>query len=452
MEGAAILNRNRRLRLCLALAVGFCLAVFQARALAGVDVVNSVRLHDAPHRTRIVFDLPGPIEHRLDKLTDPDRIVLDLENTRLDYDIHSLDFDGTPIKDVRVGKHENHRTRVVFDLTHEVRMRTDLVKPVDPHGWRLVLDLIDGKTEPVKSVKSMDETGGSGPRPMIVAIDAGHGGEDPGAHGPDGTKEKNITLHIAKRLYRLMEHTPGLKPGLVRKGDYYIPLAKRRVIARKMHADVFISIHADAYTDPSATGASVFAVSRSGATTARARYLAQMANASDKVAGVADDEQDDSSLLSVLADMTTTGSMTHSIYMGRRILQQLDQVTDLHGDRHKVEQAGFAVLKNPDMVSVLVETGFISNRHEEHELRSGRHQERIARAILRGVESYFEHHPPPGSLFAAERNGDTDKYRIKPGDTLSSIAQQYSVSMSAIRSANDLDSDMIQVGQVLQIP
>lgn len=420
----------------------------QAAAALSID---SVRLYRAPDHTRIVFDLPGKIDFKLDKLVNPDRVVVDLDNAMLNFNMASLDYADSPIKDIRVGKHP-HKTRVVFDMKQEVRLRTNLLKPVDPHGWRLVVDLYDSKPKPVKS--ALEEATQAGqPRNMIIAIDAGHGGEDPGAHGPRGTLEKNITLQISRRLKALMEKEPGMTPVLTRTGDYYVPLAERRHIARQQHhADLFISIHADAFTNASAHGASVFALSSRGATSATARYLAKMANESDKVAGVYAEEQDDSNLLSVLADMRMSGSMAHSLYLGRQILSHLDDIASLHGGRHKVEQANFVVLRDPEMVSVLVETGFISNRKEELALRSPTHQEKIAKAILAGVRDYFRSHPAPGSYYAAQRKMKRNEYHIRSGDTLSSIAQQYQVSEQALRTANDLDSDQIQVGQTLVIP
>ena len=288
---------------------------------------------------------------------------------------------------------------------------------------------------------------------MIVAIDPGHGGEDPGAIGPSGTYEKTVVLQIGQRLKKLMDEAPGMRAVLVRSGDYYVPLAERRRRAREDHdADVFISIHADAFTDPRANGASVFALSNGGATSARARYLAKMANDSDRVAGVYEDEKDDSNLLSVLADLQVTGSMSHSLYMGRQVLEQLEGVTRLHGGRKSVEQAGFAVLKEPRMVSILIETGFISNPQEERNLRSASHQQKLARAILNGVDAYFRNHPAPDSWYAVQRRQEGDQHRIRPGDTLSEIARHYQVSEQELRRANNINGDRILVGQVLKIP
>lgn len=434
----------------------FSLACLMPLSLLAAQDIDSVRLHRAPDHTRIVFDLKAPLEHKLDKLGNPDRIVVDLSDADLAFDVTQLDYSNSPITNIRVGKHDGNRTRVVFDLKESVRPRTNLLKPIDPFGWRLVLDLYDADPQPVKSVAKTSKPEAGGVRPMIVAIDAGHGGEDPGARGPSGVYEKHVVLSIARKVYALMEKEPGIKPVLIRDGDYYVPLAERRRIASEKHnADVFISIHADAFTDHKAHGASVFALSNRGATSAKAGYLAKIANESDRVAGVYEEEKDNTGLLSVLADMTMNGSMAHSVFLGRQILEEMGQVTKLHGNRTTVEQAAFAVLKEPSMVSVLVETGFISNRAEEKNLNSRTHQEKLAKSILAGVKRYFETHPAPDSWFAARRGSNASRvasHRIEPGDTLSSIARRYSVSEHDLRNRNNLSSDVIRVGQVLEIP
>ena len=265
--------------------------------------IDSVRLHRAPDHTRIVFDLPAPVDHKLDKLANPDRIVLDLQDAALDFDVKTLDYDSSPIANIRVGKHTD-KTRVVLDMNESVRTRTNLLKPIDPHGWRLVVDLFDKELQTAKADKPKPQKPAEpkAQRLMIVAIDAGHGGEDPGARGPSGTYEKTIVLQIAKKLEALVNGKAGMRAVMVRDGDYYVPLVERRKIAREKHgADVFVSIHADAFTDARAHGASVFALSNRGATSARARYLAKIANESDRVAGVYEEEEDDSSLYGVLA-------------------------------------------------------------------------------------------------------------------------------------------------------
>ncbi len=434
----------------------FTLAVLCWGSLAFAQTsIDSVRLHRAPDHTRIVFDLPAPVDHKLDKLANPDRIVLDLQEAALNFDVKTLDYASSPIANIRVGKHTD-KTRVVLDMKESVRTRTNLLKPIEPHGWRLVVDLFDKELQTTAKADKPEPKEQAQPkaqRLMIVAIDAGHGGEDPGARGPSGTYEKTIVLQIAKKLEAKVNAKAGMRAVMVRDGDYYVPLVERRKIAREKHgADVFVSIHADAFTDARAHGASVFALSNRGATSARARYLAKIANESDRVAGVYEEEEDDSSLYSVLADLQMNGSMAGSLYLGRQVLLEMGKVTKLHGGRDKVEQAGFAVLKEPEMVSILVETGFISNPTEERNLRSSAHQTKLARSVLNGIDAYFRSHPAPNSWYAAQRRERGDEYRIQPGDTLSEIAQQYSVSEQSIRSANGINGDSIRVGQVLKIP
>lgn len=291
---------------------------------------------------------------------------------------------------------------------------------------------------------------------MVVAIDAGHGGEDPGALGPTGLREKDVVLQIAKRLHDLLKKEPGITPVLVRDGDYYVPLAERRRIAAEDHdADLFLSIHADAFTDARAYGASVFRLSQNGASSATAQHLAKIENNSDRIAGIYEEEKDNSGLLGVLADLRMRGVLTHSAVLGKHLLSELGHITPLHGGRRTVEEANFAVLREPKMVSVLVETGFISNREEERKLRSAAHQDKLARALRNGIYQYFKDNPTPDTWFDAQRreNGGTRiTHKIQSGETLSYIAQQYSISEARLREVNQLSGDMIRVGQTLQIP
>lgn len=425
--------------------------------------IDSIRMSRSEERTRVVFDLQGPAEHKIDKLSNPDRLVVDISAARLGFDINQLDFSNSPVKAVRTGQHGSDMLRVVFDLAQPIRASSQLLMPDPPSGWRLLVDLIpsgdvDTKAPPPKTASvpsGIKQTSASG-RKMVVALDPGHGGQDPGAIGPSGTREKDIVLQIAQRIATLIDREPGMRAVLVRTGDYYVPLADRRSIAAERHrADVFLSIHADAFTDSRAHGASVFALSNRGATSARASYLARIANDSDRVAGVYQEERENSALLTVLADMTTSGSMTHSLILGRMILEEMGQVTKLHGNRRQVEQAGFAVLRESSMVSLLVETGFISNPQEERNLRSTAHQEKVARAVVAGLRAYFESHPQPETWYAQNRRNSPSRpatHKIARGETLSAIARRYAVSEAALRSHNDLRGDTIRAGQVLKIP
>jgi N-acetylmuramoyl-L-alanine amidase len=313
----------------------------------------------------------------------------------------------------------------------------------------VVIDLFDPPSsqsdpEPVLSVDSLDAR-----RDIIVAIDAGHGGEDPGASGPGKLREKTVVLQIARRLEQQLSGVPGFKPVLIRSGDYYVSLKSRRNKARELQADLLVSIHADAFRQTSAHGASVYALSTRGATSTAAKYLAENENAADLVGGVEVAEMDPV-LASVLTDLSMTGTLDTSLNLGALILEQIGGVARLH--KKQVEQAGFAVLKSPDVPSLLIETGFISNPTESERLSTPAYQDKMARAIRRGIQSWFARQPPPGTLLAWQREQGAREVTGAPGDTLSEIAQQHSVSVASIKTTNGLNRDVIFVGQTLLIP
>lgn len=306
---------------------------------------------------------------------------------------------------------------------------------------------------PVKSLRDVDRG-----RELIIAIDAGHGGKDVGARGPSGTHEKDVVLAIARKLAALVEKEPGMRPVLVRDGDYFIRLRERMNKARKQRADLFVSIHADAFSDHRARGSSVFVVSERGASSEMARMLAAQENAADLVGGVSLNDKDEL-LKSVLLDLSQSASIEASMTVADNVLGELKQVGRVHKTR--VQQAGFMVLKSPDVPSVLVETAFISNPEEERQLRDARHQQRLAHAIMKGIRAYFRDNPPPGTVVAARdasggdvtgRDVNGREHVIKRGETLSEIAKRYAVSMDRLRVANGLSGDTVQVGGVLRIP
>jgi len=285
-----------------------------------------------------------------------------------------------------------------------------------------------------------------GERDVVIAIDAGHGGDDPGALGRHGTREKDVTLAIARKLAQVIDAEPGMKAVLVRKGDYYVGLRQRMGIARQNKADLFVSIHADAFRDPRVRGASVYTLSRRGASSEAARWLAESENASDLIGGVSLEDKDDV-LASVLLDLSQTAAMEASADVAQRVFRQLRRFGPVHSNR--VQQAGFMVLKSPDIPSILVETAFISNASEEQHLNNPAHQAELAQAIMSGIREYFQVSPPPGTLMASQAE---HRHVIEPGDTLSGIAQQYRVSLNSLRDINGLTSDQIRVGQTLLIP
>lgn len=430
---------------CWAVIILVSMTVLAVAEAASPTEVKSIRMWPAPDTTRLVIDLSAPIDHSLFTLKSPNRIVIDLNHARMRTKPSNLDFTNSFVKDVRYAARNQDDLRIVLDLTSNVRPKSFLLKPNREYGHRLVIDLV-GNEVASKPTPSNNLKYKNAQRDIIVAIDAGHGGDDPGAIGRRGTREKDVVMAIAKRLETLVKNERGMRPIMIRKGDYYVGLKKRVKLARREQADIFISIHADAYRNSKAKGTSVFVVSDRGASSQAARFLAEKENQSDLIGGVDFDEIDDDLLKLVLVDMVKNSTMETSHQVASNVLGNLGQITHLH--KRNVEQAGFRVLKAPDIPSILIETAFISNPAEERKLRNPKHQQRIASSILKGVRNYFHSNPPPGTLLALQ---DT-KHRVARGETLSAIANQYSVSVAMIRSVNQLENDRIRVGSVLVIP
>ncbi|MDH4039923.1 MAG: N-acetylmuramoyl-L-alanine amidase [Gammaproteobacteria bacterium] len=409
--------------------------------------VHEVRLWRAPDHTRIVFDLTGPAEHKLIVLENPSRIVLDVENTSFKAGVDGLKLKGTPVDSLRTGIRQGNDLRVVLELNTVVNPRSFFLKANEQAGDRLVLDLYDKAPQAqavvTKSVQHSDK------RDIIIAIDAGHGGEDPGAIGPNRRREKDIVLAIARELNALLQADKGFRPTMIRTGDYYVSLRGRRELARERQADLFVSIHADAFKRREARGASVYALSTQGATSTAARYLAEKENASDLVGGVTLSDKDDV-LAGVLADLSMTSTLDNSLKLGAKVLRHVDTVANLH--KNTVEQAGFAVLKSPDIPSILVETGFISNPSESQLLATSAYQKKMARAIHTGIREWFLAHPPSGTLVAWQRQQNGQQYTIARGDTLSGIAERFNVPVSDLKIRNGISGEKIMVGQKLLIP
>ena len=424
--------------------------------------VRNLRMWHADGNTRLVFDLSGPVRYGLFSLSGPDRIVLDLDNSKLMTRLDRLSLKGTPIKDIRYGTPTAGKLRVVIDLASRVNPNSFLLSPNKEFGNRLVIDLkeqgtvapagnpnvapahgptmVASSARPAPVASSLTATAvtavaaparapvtqsrpvarlADAPRPnpntkvsllrpqgrdILVMIDPGHGGKDPGATGKHGEHEKDVTLAIGRRLKALIDAKKGYRAELTRNGDYFIPLRGRTEIARRKHADLFISIHADASPNGVASGASVFALSNRGATSETARWLANTENNSDLIGGKGDLSLNDKdqALASVLLDLSMTASMASSLNVGQQVLSNIGQVSDLHGRR--VEQAGFVVLKSPDIPSILVETGFITTPRESARLFNPSYQQTLARSIFGGVQSYFAQNPPQGTYIAALRD------------------------------------------------
>lgn len=458
-----------------ALVSGLVLMLAAVQALAASDV-QSVRLWRAPDNTRLVFDLSGPVQHKVFTLTAPDRIVIDVDGGNLPKPFEQLALKNTPISGLRAAKFDADTLRVVIDLSAQVTPKSFTLTPNQQYGHRLVVDLYDEGADSSTTADIPATTTPSTPaapvsptlpalklpplpsskRDIIIAIDAGHGGEDPGAIGPGKAYEKNVVLQISKELQRQINAEKGFRAELVRTGDYFIPLRKRTEIARKKGADLFVSIHADAAPRSSAYGASVFALSDRGATSETARWLADSENRSDLIGGAGSvNLGEDQMLAGVLLDLSMTASLASSLNVGQKVLSNMGRITRLHKSR--VEQAGFMVLKSPDIPSILVETGFISNPSEARKLQTASHQQSLARSIHSGVRQFFHENPPPGTYVAWLRDSGKiasvpREHVVRSGESLALLAQRYQISLPALRSANSLKGDVIKVGQTLNIP
>jgi N-acetylmuramoyl-L-alanine amidase len=424
--------------------------LFSTVAAAQSARIDGARAWSAPDSTRVVFDISAPVVHQLSLLHDPERVVVDIMGVETGATLDALKVSNNVFSDVRYAMREPNTLRVVFDLSARVRPKSFLLKPNERYGHRLVVDLLredavsESKAAPAKSAPA---TVPAEPlRDVVVAIDAGHGGEDPGAIGPGGTQEKDIVLAIAQRLRDKVEHEPGMRALMIRNSDYFVSLSGRKRMAQAQHADMFVSIHADSFRkNPAARGASVFALSAKGASSEAARWLADSENATDAIGGVNLEDKDDM-LASVLLDLSQSGTIEASVDLGDRVLGELGKVGSVH--KGKVEQAGFVVLKSLGIPSLLVESGFISNRNEELKLRDPMYQELLANSVMRGMRSYFADHAPPGTVLSA---GNV-KHVIKPGETLAGIAQRYQVSPAALRHLNEIQGETLEAGKILRIP
>ena len=433
-----------------------CLRIACAAALLGcvgaahAAEIKNLRIWAGPEYTRAVFDVSGPVEYKLFELSQPSRVVLDLHASSLGASFNAPAAKGL-LKSLRAGKQGKDDARVVFDLAEGAHPKSFLLAPADKFGYRLVLDLYpaSAKPSPVKSVAAA--AAGKG-RNVIIAVDAGHGGDDPGASGASGAHEKDITLAVARELKKLIDNTPGMTAVLTRDGDYFIPLEKRYRKAREAKADLFVSIHADAFTSSDARGSSVWVLSPRGATNEASRWLADRENRADLVGGISLDDKDDT-LARVLLDLSQGATMGASNSVAEQVLGALRKLGPTH--RNYVERANFVVLRSPDVPSILVETAFITNPAEEARLKNPQHREKLANAILDGVSEYFRASPPPGSLIATGRTRQRSKasrYVVSRGDTLSAIAESHGLTQAQLRDANELDGEGLRTGEVLQIP
>ncbi|HET8697406.1 MAG TPA: N-acetylmuramoyl-L-alanine amidase [Gammaproteobacteria bacterium] len=449
-------------------------------------VLGGVHVWSGPQGTSVVFDLSSPVDHRMFTLDDPDRVVIDLPSTVARGNV-SLSEPRGVVGAIRSAERAGGELRVVLELNRAASAQTFLVSPEGNHGYQLVIDLIPPGVRAMPAVATTaslerpaatpppapepkaavltsdpiiapepvapqrkDRSAANRGRDVVIAVDAGHGGQDPGASGRNGVREKDVVLAIARRLAAEIDAQPGMRAVLTRKGDYFVSLRKRMELAHEASADFFISIHADAYRDSSAKGATVYVVSDKAASDEAALLLAQRENAADLIGGVSLADKD-KMLARVLLDLSQNAALSASTAAGQRLIAHMGTVGTMR--RTQVQRAPFLVLKSPDIPSVLVETAYISNPREEAGLRNAAHQAELARALRAGIVDYFTANPPEGSYFAADLAPRAPiRHVIARGETLSEIAERYRVSPAELRRSNSLKSDDLRVGQVLTIP
>ena len=448
---------------CLTLALAVC-TLLVSFAVSAADV-EEVRVWRAPDHTRLVFDLSGEVEYKLFTLENPARVVIDIEGSSLGGDLSRLDFNESPISGIRSAIRDGDTLRMVIDLVTEVEPRSFTLAPNSEQGDRLVVDLYGESVSADALINTgiVSSNSTSAPRiderrNIIIAISAGHGGEDPGGIGFDGKlREKNITLKIARALFNQLERMPGYTPIMIRDGDYYVELQRRSEIAREKRADLFVAVHTDWYRTSRANGLTIYALSGDRADRENSRRVAQKENNSDLLGGVGGDldlSSWDDDVALTLVSLQMAWSMEQSLIAGTRVLESLDGMTRLRRD--KVQQASLEVLKSPDIPSMLIETGYLTNPDEARRLNTSAFQQKLARGIAQGVMNYFYDAPPQGSLVAWQKaNGIVPMpgiYMVKRGDSLSVIAQRYNVSLAELKSANKISSNTIHVGQELTIP
>lgn len=414
------------------------------------NAIEGLRIWPSPNTTRLVLDLSETPKYSYFTLQSPDRLVLDIEDTAKTFDFSKVANESQLVKKVRYSKaKKSSSVRVVIELSKKLEKNIFALPPTSPYGDRLVIDLND----PVSAVPKVVLDAKSSPdRDIIVVIDAGHGGEDPGSIGRGGSYEKNVTLGIAKRLESLINKEKGLKAIMTRTGDYYISPNKRPQLARKHKADLLVSIHADAFTTPQPNGASVWVLSMKRANTELGRWMERTERHSELLGGAAEIIQDTANeryLAQALLDMSMDHSLTTSYDLSRDVISHLGKVTRLH--KRKPQAASLAVLTSPDIPSVLVETGFISNPKEEKNLNWSAYRQKLAQSIFDGVKQHFKGSPPDGSLWAKWKQ-EHRTHKVRSGESLSLLAQRYKVRVSTLKKANNLNTDVVRIGQVLTIP
>lgn len=412
--------------------------------------VDSVRVWPSPDKTRVVFDLSDTPDYSYFTLYQqkPYRLVIDFNNTSLKAGLENLGKDSLLVDKIRTSSPKNaNSTRIVIELDSKSDANLFTLPANESYKDRLVIDLPGKSIErsgPAKSVSELKD------RRVTVAIDAGHGGDDPGSIGPRGTYEKHVVIRIATALAKLINDDPGMQAYLIRTGDYYVGLNERPQKAWDAKADFFVSIHADAFRTPQPSGGSVWVLSKRRADSEVGRWLENREQQSELLGGVTDilsKNGHEPYLAETLLDMSMDSSIAGAYTAAKHIIDEMSTVTKMH--KKTPQAASLAVLKSPDKPSLLVETGFISNPREEQLLTSNAHQQKLARALYNGIRRYFVSNPIDNTYLA---NQSSFSYTVKSGDSLSVLAQRYNTTVKAIKSENKLTSNSLKIGQKLTIP
>lgn len=425
------------------LLVILALSILCSQEVLAANSIDGIRVWPAPENTRVVFDVKQKPDYKYFTLTEPNRLVIDFKNTQNTVALGKLAANDPRVKRFRSSTTKG-KTRLVLELTKSYQPTVFPLAPAGQYGHRLVVDLYD-KNRSKKNTSDVINKAGD----ILIGIDAGHGGEDPGSIGNKGTYEKRVTLAIAKKLQKLINQEKGMKAVMIRSGDYYVNINRRTSLAREKNVDFFVSIHADAFQTPIPSGASVWVVTKRRAESELSRWLVNREKKSELLGGGGGviKNTSDSHLALALADMSKEHSIGVSFGVANNVVNELKKITKMH--KKTPQNGNFGVLKSSDIPSILVETGFISNHKEEKNLIWSKHQQRLAKAIHLGIKNYFLAHPLTGSYFASV---GYKKHKVRSGESLSVLSKRYNISMKKLKSVNKLKSDTLRIGQTLKIP